>query len=79
MSYNAFYPGKVWLDTEGKWIQAHGGSVFYLDGTYYWYGETVPVFMDQFYYIWKIYGLSRGIKLFYFILEGYRLTADRDP
>ncbi len=38
--YDAFYPGQVWLDTEGKRIQAHGGSVFYEDGTYYWYGEN---------------------------------------
>ena len=38
--YNAIYPGKPWLDTEGKRIQAHGGSVLYLDGTYYWYGEN---------------------------------------
>ena len=37
---NAFYPGRVWLDTEGKRIQAHGGSVMYVDGTYYWYGEN---------------------------------------
>lgn len=37
---NAFYPGKVWLDTEGKRIHAHGGSVMYIDGTYYWYGEN---------------------------------------
>lgn len=36
----AFYPGKVWLDTEGKRIQAHGGSVMYIDGVYYWYGEN---------------------------------------
>lgn len=35
-----FYPGQVWLDTDGKKIQAHGGSVFYLDGVYYWYGEN---------------------------------------
>lgn len=38
--YNAFYPGQTWLDTEGKRIQAHGGSVMYLDGLYYWYGEN---------------------------------------
>ncbi len=38
--YNAIYPGQPWLDTEGKRIQAHGGSVMYLDGTYYWYGEN---------------------------------------
>lgn len=40
MKYDAFYPGQVWLDTEGKRIQAHGGSVMYLDGVYYWYGEN---------------------------------------
>lgn len=34
------YPGKVWFDTEGKRIQAHGGSVMYIDGVYYWYGEN---------------------------------------
>lgn len=40
MQYQAFHPGQVWLDTEGKRIHAHGGSVMYLDGTYYWYGEN---------------------------------------
>lgn len=38
--YDAFHPGQVWLDTEGKRIHAHGGSVFYEDGVYYWYGEN---------------------------------------
>ena len=38
--YHSIRPGKVWLDTEGKRIQAHGGSVMYLDGTYYFYGEN---------------------------------------
>lgn len=39
-------PGQVWLDTDGNRIQAHGGSMFYENGTYYWYGEnkekTIP-------------------------------------
>ncbi len=35
-----FRPGQVWLDTEGRPIQAHGGCVLYHDGTYYWYGEN---------------------------------------
>ena len=26
--YHSFKPGKKWLDTEGKAIQAHGFSVF---------------------------------------------------
>lgn len=40
MKNQAFYPGKVWLDTNGNRIQAHGGSVMYIDGVYYWYGEN---------------------------------------
>lgn len=40
MKYDAFHPGQIWLDTEGKRIQAHGGSVMYIDGVYYWYGEN---------------------------------------
>lgn len=28
------------LDTEGKVIQAHGASMFYENGIYYWYGEN---------------------------------------
>ena len=38
--YDAIRPGQVWLDTNGNRIQAHGGSVMYIDGTYYWYGEN---------------------------------------
>ncbi len=40
MKYDCIRPGQVWLDTEGKRIQAHGGSVMFLDGQYYWYGEN---------------------------------------
>ncbi|XP_022895362.1 uncharacterized protein LOC111409545 isoform X2 [Olea europaea var. sylvestris] len=36
-----YYPGKIWLDTEGNSIQAHGGGVLFDERsrTYYWYGE----------------------------------------
>lgn len=42
MEYDCFRPGELWLDTNGKPIQAHGFSVFYneKDKTYYWYGEN---------------------------------------
>lgn len=39
-TYNAIRPGQPWLDTNGNRIQAHGGSVLYLDGKFYWYGEN---------------------------------------
>ena len=37
---HAFYPGQEWLDTEGKPIHAHGGSILAVGHTYYWYGEN---------------------------------------
>ncbi|KAG6398190.1 hypothetical protein SASPL_139645 [Salvia splendens] len=36
-----YHPGRIWLDTEGNPIQAHGGGILYdgISRTYYWYGE----------------------------------------
>jgi hypothetical protein len=36
----SFTPGKIWHDTEGVPIQAHGGGVLFDKGTYYWFGEN---------------------------------------
>ncbi len=38
--YISIKPGKPWLDTEGKRIQAHGGAMFFENDTFYWYGEN---------------------------------------
>lgn len=38
--YTSIRPGQVWLDTRGKRIQAHGGSVLHHEGAFYWYGEN---------------------------------------
>lgn len=40
--YSSIKPGKVWKDTSGNRIQAHGFSVFYneKENLYYWYGEN---------------------------------------
>ena len=32
-------PGAVWLDNSGKQIQAHGGGILKVGGTYFWFGE----------------------------------------
>lgn len=46
MKNNSIRPGQICLDTEGKRIQAHGGSVMHIGDTFYWYGEnkekTIP-------------------------------------
>lgn len=33
-------PGKIWLDTQGNPIHAHGGKIIFEKGRYYWYGEN---------------------------------------
>lgn len=35
----SFEPGKVWKDTDGNAINAHGGGILFYNDTYYWYGE----------------------------------------
>ena len=37
--YDRFYPGKLWFDTDGQIINAHGGGLLLHEGTYYWFGE----------------------------------------
>ena len=32
-------PGAAWADDRGDRIQAHGGSILKLQGSYYWFGE----------------------------------------
>lgn len=36
----SFTPGQLWLDTSGRPIQAHGGSILQVGKTFYWYGEN---------------------------------------
>ena len=38
--YTCIRPGKTWYDTNGKRIQAHGGSLLYAEGKFWWYGEN---------------------------------------
>lgn len=35
----SFTPGTLWLDNNGKHINAHGGGIVFHDGLYYWFGE----------------------------------------
>lgn len=39
-------PGKLWPDTDGNHIQAHGGGVIKIKKTYYWYGEQRGLGLD---------------------------------
>lgn len=40
MKYDTINPGRPWLDTNGRRIQAHGGNIYYDHGVYYWIGEN---------------------------------------
>ena len=37
--YNAFHPAKVWLDNNGRHINAHGAGFIFDGGKYYMFGE----------------------------------------
>ena len=66
---NSFKPGQPWYDTEGKLIQAHGGSVLYHEGTYYWFGE------DKTTYKASDWILEEGAKVWH---NGVRLYSSTD-
>lgn len=63
-----FRPGDVWLDTDGKPIQAHSAGILCEKGTYYWYGEDktlgngnkrgVSCYSSTDLYHWKNRGLA---------------------
>jgi len=38
-SAETIQPGAVWPDNRGQHIQAHGGGILKVGGTYYWFGE----------------------------------------
>ena len=37
---SSYRPGALWLDTNSRPINAHGGGMLFHQGTYYWYGEN---------------------------------------
>ncbi len=39
MAYTSIRPGESWNDSEGNRIEAHGGTMFMENGTFYWVGE----------------------------------------
>lgn len=75
---NSFKPGQTWLDNNGQRIQAHGGSIFYENGTYYWYGEnkekTLPG-TDIWHWGVRLYSSK---DLYNWIDEGIILQPDTD-
>ncbi|MFC6103272.1 glycoside hydrolase family 43 protein [Olivibacter domesticus] len=67
ISDNKFIPKALWLDTEGHHINAHGGGIVFVKGTYYWYGEKrgdkttsagVSVYSSKDLYHWKNEGIA---------------------
>ncbi|WP_373060126.1 glycoside hydrolase family 43 protein [Zunongwangia sp. H14] len=70
--YSAFHPGKIWKDSDGNHINAHGGGIYYEDGTYYWYGEHkgddskahvgINVYSSKDLYNWKKEGIALAVE-----------------
>jgi len=73
-SISAFQPGKEWPDNHGTPINAHGGSVLWHKGSYYWFGEHkvagekgnkayvgVHCYSSKNLYNWKDEGIALGV------------------
>lgn len=71
IEHSSFKPGEIWEDTDGNHINAHGGGIFYENGTYYWFGEHksrhskaevgVRVYSSQDLYNWKNEGVALAV------------------
>lgn len=48
--------GQILLDTDGKRVQAHGGSLFFDNDTFYFYGENKEKLMVR-----ERYGLGEYV------------------
>ena len=41
------HPGELWKDNRGEHVQAHGGGIIRVRGTYYWFGEERSQGLDR--------------------------------
>lgn len=57
-----FVAGDVWKDTDGNFINAHGGGIMFHNGTYYWYGEIKKGTTTRVAYVtsWEDYRVPAG-------------------
>jgi len=68
---SSFQPGQIWLDADGKHINAHGGGIMYSNGMYYWFGEHkgatndarvgVTCYSSKDLYNWKNEGVALAV------------------
>ncbi|GLX71527.1 family 43 glycosylhydrolase [Paenibacillus glycanilyticus] len=77
-------PGDLWLDTDRRPVHAHGGSILYHEGVYYWYGEykrgatsTSPAGINRVDFLGI--GCYSSIDLTNWQFRGLVLKAENDP
>ncbi|WP_435171462.1 family 43 glycosylhydrolase [Paenibacillus glycanilyticus] len=77
-------PGELWLDTEGHPIHAHGGSMLFHNGSYYWYGEykhgstsTSPAGINRVDFLGI--GCYSSVDLTNWQFRGLALKAEKNP
>ena len=78
MAYTSIRPGRLWLDTDGNPIEAHGGSLFYENDVFYWYGENKE-YTDGVSKIWT-WGIKyySSLDLYNWKYEGYLIEPDTE-
>lgn len=55
-------PGLVWKDTDGSFINAHGGGILFHNEMYYWFGEIKkgPTWRVPYIDTWEAYRVNAG-------------------
>lgn len=72
----AIASGKVWRDTDGNVINAHGGGILFREGVYYWFGEHRPKsgFVTE-----KGINCYSSTDLYHWKYEGISLAVSEEP
>ena len=73
---DCFLPGRLWFDTTGKLINAHGGGILFHNGKYYWYGEHKGEMSNNAHVGVTVYSSN---DLYNWTSEGIALTVSDDP
>ena len=71
--------GEIWLDQDGKRIQAHGGSIIQVEDRYFWYGENKELTTADSDYWHNGMNCYSSVDLMNWTFEGKILEPSEDP
>lgn len=76
--YEDFQPGRIWYDTQGNPINAHGGGILFYEGKYYWFGQ-IMISGEQGSDAWVGVSCYSSGDLYNWEYRGVALSVEDDP